>query len=118
MNTSRLLTIPALLGCLWFSGGATSAQASTAEQNDAWRLQNTPRAMQPDSPVQPNLMTPQPQQSQPWDNTQGDDAEQDHRRCDDARVVATAHCEPTPGSPLSAFPLVFNATHIQEMLTT
>ena len=108
VSRKRFFVLASLLSWLWLLSGPVpmSAHAAVSGQTSPdrgdWQQSLPPNTQSPNNSV-PNGMNQQsPSVLSPDTNT-----EPNHKLCDSPELVV-AQCEPKPGSPLSASPLVLN----------
>jgi hypothetical protein len=108
VTRKRFFVLASLLSWLWLSSGPVLIPAHAAvpgqpsPDTEDWQQSRPSDTQSPNNSV-PNGMNQQPPSVlSPDTNT-----EHNHKLCDSPELVM-AQCEPKPGSPLSASPLVLN----------
>ncbi len=117
MRTKRYLSLLLLFSWLWLASEVAAAPvlkiASEQAPPEMHNLQQ--QLLSPDTDAQPKDRS-QIDQLQPY-------REAPHIRvkpkqhCESLEVIA-ASCEPAPGSPLSAFPVVLNTIHLDKTVSS
>jgi len=108
MPIKQFLVCLSVLSWLWLWDGRATAQASTAAAEETSpQVDDTSQHLPPDMETQIDSVTIENNRLQNLGVSPGTRTEPDEKLCESPEVIV-ASCEPTPGSPLSAFPLVLN----------
>jgi hypothetical protein len=107
MITKQYLALLLLFSWLWFSGEVAAApvrkiasEQALPEVNSLQQLLSSDTDAQPKDPTKVD-------QLQPYGVIPDARSKPKQQRCESSQVIVVS-CEPAPGSPLSAFPVVLN----------
>ena len=107
MNSKKFLAFLMMWSWLWLSGVVVPvATNGTVPDKPAPGVEN--RLQQPPSvgtQAQPGNVPDETNRRQPFVNSPNNDTEHNQQFCESPQMIE-ARCEPIPGSPLSASPLV------------
>jgi hypothetical protein len=108
MSMKQFFAIPLVLSWLWFLGVGILPQASAAvPERTSPQVGETQQFLPSDADTKSDGVSNETNQQQPLGVPRDTNTEHDQKLCESPEVVM-ASCEPIPGSPLSAFPLVLN----------
>jgi len=107
MAIKKFLTFLIVGSWLWLSGVVVPLQANgTVPEQTSPRVEDRQQQpLPPSTDTQPDSVFNGKNQRQPFAVSPDTNTEHDQQLCKSPEVIA-ASCEPTPGSPLSASPLV------------
>lgn len=118
MTMKRLLASVLVLSWLWCLHGLAPGQASASAPGESSpQVDETEEYLPPDIETQSDSVTIETDRPQHLGVSPDGGAGHDQKLCHSPEVVI-ARCEPTPGSPLSAFPLVLNREQLPRTLSS
>jgi hypothetical protein len=110
MITKPSLALLLLLSWLWLSGEVAAAPVRNTEPEQVLpEVDNLQQLLSSGTDAQPKDAT-EVDQLQPYGVAPDVRIKPEKQPCESLEVIAVS-CEPAPGSPLSAFPVVLNTIH-------
>jgi hypothetical protein len=119
MTMKRFLASVLVSSWLWCLHGLAPGQASASapEETSPQQVDETEEYLPPDIENQADSVTIETGQPRHLGVSPNGGTEHHQKLCESPEVVV-ASCEPTPGSPLSAFPLVLNRERLPRTLSS
>lgn len=112
MAVKQFLALLLLGSWLWLAGVVMPLQANgTVPEQTSPEVKNLKKPPPSGTDTQPGSVSNGTNQQQPFAVSPDTNTEHDQKLCESPELIV-ARCEPTPGSPLSAFPLVLNTEHV------